>query len=357
MLRRISRAAAACNELGMPAAVARASPQGDTPPAPKMRGHMSQHDQNGVGETGRSTPGFARLSRRFARLNPTLRGMLWAVAAGLIFSHLNALLRVLSIQLDPFQTQFLRYLMGCLVMLPLVLRSGLAAYWPKRPAGQFARGFVHALGLWLWFAALPHVPMADMTALGFTGPIFIMIGAYLFFREKMRWDRWVAALIGFSGVLVVLAPKLTGSGGHYQLIMLASSPVFAASFLLTKSLTRNESTGVIVVWQAISVAIFSLPLALLHWHPVSVLQWLGFVVCGVLGSVGHYCLTRSFHVADISSTQSVKFLDLVWASVIGWIIFSDSPSLTTLAGGVVIAISTIWIARREARERSLQTSR
>jgi len=291
------------------------------------------------------------LGLRLSRLNPTLRGMLWTIAAGLIFAHLNALLRVLSIQLDPFQTQFLRYLFGCLVMLPLVLRSGLAAYWPKRPAGQFARGFVHALGLWLWFAALPHVPMADMTALGFTGPIFIMIGAYLFFREPMRWDRWVAALIGFSGVLVVVAPKLTGGGGHFQLVMLASSPVFAASFLLTKSLTRDESTGVIVVWQAISVAIFSLPLALMHWHPVSALQWLGFVACGVLGSLGHYCLTRSFHVADISSTQSVKFLDLVWASTIGWIVFSDSPTATTLLGGLVIAVSTIWIARREARAR------
>jgi drug/metabolite transporter (DMT)-like permease len=318
---------------------------------------MSQHEQNDATAAGRAARHFGGLGRRIACLNPTLRGMLWAIAAGLIFSHLNALLRVLSIQLDPFQTQFLRYLMGCLVMLPLVLRSGLAAYWPKRPAGQFARGFVHAVGLWLWFAALPHVPMADMTALGFTGPIFIMIGAYLFFREPMRWDRWVAALIGFTGVLVVVAPNLTGGGGHYQLIMLASSPVFAASFLLTKSLTRNESTGVIVVWQAISVAVFSLPMAVLHWHPVSGPQWLGFVVSGVLGSLGHYCLTRSFHVADISSTQSVKFLDLVWASYIGWIIFSDSPSLSTITGGLVIAVSTIWIARREARERLRQSPR
>jgi drug/metabolite transporter (DMT)-like permease len=304
------------------------------------------------GASGRMARRFGTLGVRLAGLDPTLRGMLWTIAAGLIFSHLNALLRVLSIQLDPFQAQFLRYLFGCLVMLPLVVRSGLSAYWPKRPAGQFARGFVHAVGLWLWFAALPHVPMADMTALGFTGPIFIMIGAYLFFREPMRWDRWVAALVGFSGVLVVVAPNLTGGGGHYQLVMLASAPVFAASFLLTKSLTRNESTGVIVVWQAISVAIFSLPVAVLNWHPVSGPQWLGFVACGVLGSLGHYCLTRSFHVADISATQSVKFLDLLWASFIGWAVFSDVPSLTTLAGGLVIAVSTLWIARREARTRA-----
>lgn len=294
---------------------------------------------------------FASLEKRAAQLDPTLTGMLWTVAAGFIFCQLNALLRVLTIQLDPFQTQFLRYLFGCVVMLPLVLRSGLAAYRPKKIGGQFVRGLVHSTGLWLWFAALPQVPMADMTALGFTGPIFIMMGAYLFLREPMHWDRWLAALIGLTGVLIVVAPKLSGAGGHFHLVMLASSPVFAASFLLTKALTRTERAGVIVVWQGITVAIFSLPLAVLHWQPVSLPQWAGFVVCGFLGSGGHYCLTRSFHVADISASQSVRFLDLIWAAAMGWLLFADSPTATTIIGGMVIAVSTVWIARREARRR------
>lgn len=294
---------------------------------------------------------LAALEKRAARLDPTLKGMLWTAAAGFIFCQLNALMRVLTIQLDPFQTQFLRYLLGCLVMLPLVLRSGLAAYRPKKIGGQFVRGLVHTSGLWLWFAALPHVPMADMTALGFTGPIFIMVGAYLFLREPMHWDRWLAALIGLTGVLIVVAPKLSGTGGHFHLVMLASSPVFAASFLLTKALTRTESAGVIVAWQGITVAIFSLPLAVLHWQPVSLPQWAGFVVCGILGSGGHYCLTRSFHAADISASQSVRFLDLIWAAAMGWLLFADIPTATSIIGGMVIAVSTVWIARREARRR------
>jgi len=292
---------------------------------------------------------YVRARRRFARLDATLKGLLWSAAAGFIFSQLNALMRVLTIELDPFQTQFLRYLFGCVVMLPLVLKSGLAMYWPKSIGAQFTRGLVHCVGLWMWFAALPHVPLADMTAMGFSAPIFIMIGATLFFREPMRWDRWLAALIGFAGVLIVVAPKLSGAGGYFHLLMLASSPVFAASFLLTKMLTRNESAGVIVVWQGISVALFSLPPALLHWQPVSPLQWLGFVLCGILGSAGHYCLTRSIHVADISSTQSVRFLDLIWASFLGWLWFADVPTLSAISGGAVIALSTLWIARREAR--------
>ena len=310
--------------------------------------------------TGRARPGWAHRRLRHARrhaatLPAPVRGLMWAAASGLIFAHLNALMRLLTQQLDPFETQFLRYLFGIVVMLPLVLRGGIRRYWPKQIGGQFTRGAVHTLGLCLWFAALPKIPLADMTAIGFTGPIFIMVGAYIFFKEPMRWERWLAAGIGLAGVLIVLAPKMTGSGGVYNLVMLASAPVFAASFLLTKSLTRHESTGVIVVWQAISVTLFSLPLALLHWQSPTLWQWCGFALCGLLGSSGHYCLTRSFRSADISSTQSVKFLDLVWATAIGWLMFAEVPSQTTLIGGAVICAATLWIARRESR-RGLVTA-
>jgi drug/metabolite transporter (DMT)-like permease len=205
------------------------------------------------------------------------------------------------------------------------------------------------VGLLLWFTALPKIPLADMTAIGFTGPIFIMIGAYVFFKEPMRWERWLASGIGFIGVLIVVGPKLSGSGGFYNLVMLASAPMFAASFLLTKGLTRYETTGVILLWQSLTVTLFSLPLALLAWQAPTALQWAGFVLTGILGSLGHYCLTRSFHVADISATQSLKFLDLVWASLIGWMVFADVPTSSTLVGGGVICAATLWIARRESR--------
>jgi drug/metabolite transporter (DMT)-like permease len=287
--------------------------------------------------------------RRFSRLGPGTHALLWSGAAGLLFVVLNSIMRGLSIALDPYQTQFLRYLMGIAVMFPLVVRAGFAAYRPKNIAGQFGRGAVHTLGLCLWFLAIPHITLADTTAIGFTGPIFIMLGAVLLFKEPMRWERWVAAGIGFAGVLIVVGPKLSGGAGLYTLVMLASSPVFAASFLITKALTRYERAEVIVLWQSITVTIFSLPLALLHWQWPGPGQWVLFVLCGVLGSAGHYCLTRSYAAADISATQSVKFLDLVWATLIGWLAFGDAPSRSTLVGGVVICASTLWIARREAR--------
>ena len=285
---------------------------------------------------------------RTAHLPPTTRAMLWAAAAGSLFSMLNALMRALALTIDPFQAQFLRYFFGLVVLLPIVWHHGFAAYRPRHIGGQFMRGAAHTIGLGLWFTALPKIPLADMTAIGFTGPIFIMIGARLAFNEPMRWERWLATLAGMAGVLIVVGPKLSASAGLYHLIMLASAPVFAASFLITKALTRYETTGTILVWQSISVAILSLPLALLNWQPVGGWQWAGFALSGVLGSAGHYCLTRSFTRADISATQSVKFLDLVWAALLGFVLFADVPSGTTLAGGGLICAATVWLARRES---------
>lgn len=295
---------------------------------------------------------LALTRHRAHRLDPTVKGLLWTLAAGLCFVLLNTLSRYLTAQLPPLESQFLRYLFGFLVMLPLVARTGLAAWRPRHLGGQFGRGLVHTVALGLWFTALPHISLGDMTALGFTTPIFIMLGAGLFLREPMRWERWLAALLGFAGVLVVVGPGLTGSGGYWSLVMLASSPVFAASFLIVKALTRYEKAGVIVLWQSITVTLLSLPLALLHWQAPTPAQWTGYLVCGLLGSGAHYLLTRAYAVIDISATQSLKFLELVWAMLLGWLVFGDHPSQYTLVGGLLISASTIWIARRESRRKA-----
>jgi drug/metabolite transporter (DMT)-like permease len=187
-----------------------------------------------------------------------------------------------------------------------------------------------------------------------------MLGAYIFLKEPMRWERWLATLIGFTGVLVVVGPQFsmshstTGSNsGWYHLAMLVSAPLFAGSFLVTKALTRYESTGTILVWQAITVSLLSMPMALLNWTWPSAWQWAGFLLSGALGTAGHYFLTKSFSKADISSTQSLKFLELVWSALMGWLLFSDVPTLNAIIGGVVISAATIWVAGRESRIRSL----
>ncbi len=144
---------------------------------------------------------------------------------------------------------------------------------------------------------------------------------------------------------------ISGGSGYYSLIMLSSSPLLAGSYLITKALTKHDRAEVIVLWQSITVAGFTLPFALFAWIWPTPTEWLMLVVCGVLGSAGHYSLTRAFVVADISATQPAKFFDMVWSSAMGWLVFSDIPSRETLIGAAIILAVTTWLARRERNIR------
>lgn len=301
------------------------------------------------------------------------KAMAWMALGGFLLVFMNALMRLMTLEMNSLQAQFLRYVFGLVVMLPLLMRDGLAAYRPSNMKGQWWRGAVHISALSLFFIALPHVPLADMTAILFTSPIFTLLGAAIFLREKVTGARWLAALVGFAGVIIVVWPHLAGGGmaalaagaaesepaagaggaGIWTLVMLAASPLFAASFLITKSLTRQDSPSVIVMWQNITVTVIALPLALPFWSAPTGVQWGVFAVCGLLGSAAHWCMTRAFSLADISATQPMRFLDLIWSALFGFVLFSDTPTAFTLVGGAVIVTSTVWIARREALERAL----
>lgn len=281
--------------------------------------------------------------------SPTTRGLVWALSAGLLFSIASAAMRSLTLDVHPMQAQFLRYLFGMLPLLPILMHTPLRSLKPDSMMGQVWRCALHTLGLVLWFMALPHMPLADMTALGFTGPLFVLIGAAWLLHEPMSRARWIAVLAGFAGVLVVVGPAISGTGGWYNLVMLASAPVFAASYLLTKVLTRKDSATVIVFWQTLLIALMSLPLALPFWVSMEPLQWGLALIGGLFGTVGHYCLTRSFVAIDISATQSAKFVDLLWSALLGWLLFQDSLRPTTLLGGAVIVAAIALLARHESR--------
>jgi drug/metabolite transporter (DMT)-like permease len=278
--------------------------------------------------------------------------MLWMVATGALFIVLNTLMKRLAQDLDPWLVGFLRYLMGAIVMLPPALRLGARALWPRVPRLQFLRGAFHAGGMLLWFAALPAVSLPDLTAIGFSGPIFVCLGAVLFLRERMTGARWAAVLIGFLGVLFVLQPWRSGGFAGISpglLLMLASAPVFAGSFLVAKVLTRHDRPEIIVLWQHLWVSVLLVPFMAPAWSMPDGAQWLALVACGFAGAGGHYCMTRAFRVADVSAVQSVRFLELVWAAVLGYLVFATVPTPGTVIGGAVILASTLWLARHESR--------
>lgn len=285
-------------------------------------------------------------------LSPTLRGMLWIAASGALFSVMNTAMKAMSHDLDPWVVGCLRYSFGFVVLTPLLWQIGPKACMTKAPLLQLARGGLHATGMLLWFIALPAVSMAELTAIGFTGPIFICLGAVLFLRERMTPPRIAAVAVGFLGVLIVVQPWSHGAFTTVtvgNLFLLGAAPLFAGSFLVAKVLTRVDRPEVVVFWQHLTVGLMLAPFAAAYWTLPSLAQWIALAALGLLGSIGHYCMTRAFRVADISAVQSVTFLNLVWASLCGYIVFADIPGVWTLVGAAVIFSSTVLLARHEAQ--------
>lgn len=291
--------------------------------------------------------------------NATLRALAWMTACGFLFGILNMMQKLLTHQLHPPQVVCLRYLVGSALLLPFVIHGGWERYRPRRPALHAWRGVFHVGGSLIWFSVIPLVTLAEASAIGFTGPIFMMLGASLFLGERMYGARWLAVAIAFGGVLVVLWPGLADAdfASISTIWLLVSSPLFAASFLLSKVLTRYDRPEAIVFWLGVVICAFSLPFAIfalelplrVAWGWPTSTQWVLLGTCGIVGSSAHYCMTRAYRIADVSAVQSVRFLDLVWASVFGFIMFAHLPTIWALAGGSIICAATLWIARHEAR--------
>ncbi|MGE0154151.1 MAG: DMT family transporter [Reyranellaceae bacterium] len=290
---------------------------------------------------------LAAISAAWSRLPPTLRGIGWVALAGVLFSLLNAGLRYVSLDLPPMVTSFFRFLFGLVFIAPIVLRMGLAVFRTNSRWMQVGRNVVHASAFAIWYTALPLIPLAEMTAIMFAGPLFITVGAALFLGEKVRWRRWLAIVVGFVGVLIIVRPGFA-EVGFGTWLMLSSVPVIAASQLIAKAQTKYDSTQTIVCWQTVLLVLIFLPPALLQWQTPSWEQLAVLLVCGVIGSAANMAMVQAFQVAEISAVQPMMFLNIVWASILGLIVFADVPDFWTLVGAGVIIASTSYIARREA---------
>lgn len=289
---------------------------------------------------------------RWLALPPSLRGILWVGLSGILFALLNVFTLIPAQHLNPYVMAFLRYLFGAMFLLPIVFRLGLhRALHTNRLGLHISRGAIHTMGMFLWFIALPLTTLAEITALGFTGPIFVTIGAALFLAEKVRLRRWIAVLVGFVGAMIIIRP---GFGElHLGVIcILISTPIFSASNLISKALARTDSANTIVIWQNIVIVICALPVALWFWQTPqwSDIGW--FLAAGLAGTLGHLCQQRGYQLADITLLQPIGFLSLIWNTMLGYFLFFQQPDVWTFVGAAVIFASAMYISHREAVRRA-----
>lgn len=289
---------------------------------------------------------------RWQAVPPTLRGILWSGLAGVLFALLNVFTLIPAQHLNPYVMAFLRYLFGTMFLVPIVLRLGVhrTMRTHRLPLHLF-RGCIHAGGMFLWFIGLPLTTLASMTALGFTGPIFVTIGAALFLGEDVRLRRWIAVAVGFAGAMIIIRPGV-GLLSYGAIVILASTPIFSASNLISKLLARTESAPTIVVWQNLTISLAAAPVALWFWQTPDPTDLLWFMAAGLCGTLGHMCQQNGYQLADITLLQPIGFLSLLWNTLLGYFLFFQQPDAWTFVGAAVIFASAMYISHREAVRRA-----
>ncbi|WP_425083805.1 DMT family transporter [Ruegeria profundi] len=274
-------------------------------------------------------------------------GMFWMFAAGLSFVVMTALVKSLGSTMDPIQAAFLRYVLGLVFLLP-ALRSILATRLSKRDLSLFGlRGVIHGVAVMLWFYAMTRIPLAEVTAMNYMTPVYVTLGAALFLGEKLAFRRLAAILVALIGVLIILRPGFREvSSGH--LAMLGTALTLGGSYLLAKLLVRDIPPSVVVAHLSIWVTLALIPFAIAVWSPPTLRDIGVLFLVASFATAGHYFMTLALQAAPVAVTQPVTFLQLIWATIVGALVFHESVDIWVVAGGTLILTAVSFISWREA---------
>lgn len=279
-----------------------------------------------------------------------LAGVLWMIVTGLCFVAVTASVKMVGPDVPAAQSAFLRYALGLVFLIPM-WPAMRAARLDRATWGLFGlRGACHAVAVILWFYSMARIPIADVTALNYLNPIYVMLLAVLFLGERLGPWRIGAVATAFLGTLIIVRPGFREIDiGH--IAMLFTAVAMAASYFMAKFLTGKAKPQVVVFMLSVIVPVILLPFALMVWVPVSwaALGWL--FLTASFATAGHYSMTLAFAAAPLAVTQPVTFLQLIWATLVGVVLFGEpADGFVMLGGGLIIAAISV-VTWREARRK------
>ncbi|MFO7919484.1 DMT family transporter [Rhodobacteraceae bacterium W635] len=281
-----------------------------------------------------------------AAQNP-VAGVLWMLVTGACFVAVTAMVKTVGSDVPPAQSAFLRYALGLVFVIPMI-RPMLRAKLSRRALRLFTlRGAAHTLGVIMWFYAMTQIPIAEVTAMNYLSPVYVTILAAIFLGERLAARRIIAVGVALLGALVILRPGFREvSPGHLAMLVTALS--FALGYLVAKIMTDETSPTVVVGMLSITVTIGLAPFAWWVWVPVTWEQAAWLFGVAVFATAGHFTMSMAFQAAPLTVTQPVTFLQLVWATLLGALVFGEPADIWVMLGGALIIGAVSYITLREA---------
>lgn len=305
-----------------------------------------------------SNPAAAPAAGGQVSAGSSVRGILLKLLSVALFAVMVACVKEARQTVPAGEAVFFRAAIALIPVLAwaAVLGRFAEAVSTKNLRGHAWRGMFSAGAMMTGFAALGMLPLPEATAIGFSAPLITTILAVILLGETVRVYRWTAVMVGFVGVGVMIWPRMTAMAGGLSatetlgvLVQLVSAGLMATAIIHVRWLTRTESTMAIVFWFHISCTLVALATAPFGWVWPDVTTMILLVGAGVSGGVAQIILTLSYRMADASILAPFDYSMMIYSLISAWLFFGEVPSLTVLAGAVIVIGSGLFILARERR--------
>ena len=279
--------------------------------------------------------------------NTTTRGIVYMALAMLIFATQDAVSKHLVGTYSVPQIMWVRYI--CFMMIALVLvsrKGGVRIHLSKRPWLQVLRCIIMVAETATIVTAFSMMPMADVHAIFALSPLIVTALSVVILKEYVGARRWMAVIIGFCGMIIILRPGLTdvSTGALWTLL---GATLFAFYVILTRKVSEADTSETSFMYLAIVGLIVTSILGPFYWVPPDT-EGLGFMILlACMAAVGHLLLMKALEAAPASLLQPLNYTLLVWATIVGFIVFGDFPDSYTIVGAVIIAASGLYTIYRE----------
>jgi drug/metabolite transporter (DMT)-like permease len=294
-----------------------------------------------------------------------LRGIALKLGSVLVFIVMASMIKATAPHVPAGQAVFFRSAFAIpVIVVWLAMRRELSTgFKAKNPVGHVWRGLMGTLAMGLGFAGLGYLPLPEVTAIGYTAPLLVVVFAAMFLGEEVRLFRLASVALGLTGVLIVLSPRLTLLAGEvashreaFGALLVLGGAIFAAlAQVFVRKLVNSENTSAIVFWFSLTATVLSLATLPFGWVIPTATEAIILIAAGLLGGVGQILLTASYREADASLVAPFDYASMLFALLIGYFVFAEVPTWTMLGGAALVisaGILIIWRERKLGLERA-----
>ena len=289
----------------------------------------------------------SRINKFVSKLPNPLIAISLMVTSGLFFVLMHSAVKYLSKEVHIFEIAFFRCALVIFVLAPIILQQGKSVFVTRQPKIQFLRITTNSVAMLCFFYGISSTPLAQLTTLGFTVPIFTTILAVVFMKEKIRLRRTSALIIGFIGTLIVMRPDISIELGAVLIIF--SSFLWSVCLIYIKKLTETDSAITISLYFGIGMIPATFVMAFPVFEMIDLRQFIILIFIAITGTLAQTIMNFAFEKGELALLLPFDFLRLIWSVLIGYALFAEEPEITLWIGGFLIIGSTSYIAWRESK--------